>query len=111
MSSANGSSPAAGAPLDQWFNRDAFVRNPQFQFGNAGRNVLIGPGVVKFDLTAHKTFPITERLDAELRFEAFNAFNTPIFDGPNTQLGNRNFGVISNVATPRNWQLGLKVLF
>ena len=103
--------PRRRRTLDQWFNTDAFVRNQPFQFGNAGRNVLIGPGVVKFDLTAHKTFPINERLHAELRFEAFNAFNTPIFDGPNTQLGNRNFGVISNVATPRNWQLGLKLLF
>lgn len=43
--------------------------------------------------------------------EAFNATNTPHFDGPNTQLGNPNFGRISSAGHPRNLQFGLKLIF
>ena len=47
----------------------------------------------------------------QFRAETFNAFNTPIFDGPNLQVGNRNLGVISRAAPGRVMQLGFKLIF
>ena len=47
----------------------------------------------------------------QFRAEAFNAFNSPIFDGPNLQVGNRNLGVISNAAPGRVMQMGFKFIF
>ncbi len=96
---------------DRWFNVDAFEPNAPFTFGNAGRNVLIGPGLVNFDLSMYKNFMFSERLRAQLRFEAFNATNTAHFTEPNTQIGNRNAGIISGAGNPRIWQLGLKLIW
>ena len=96
---------------DRWFNTDAFARNDPFTFGNAGRNILEAPGTIKFDLALHKNFQIREGMRMQFRAEAFNAFNTPIFDGPNLQVGNRNLGVISVAAPGRVMQLGFKFIF
>ncbi len=96
---------------DRWFNTDAFARNDPFTYGNAGRNILEAPGTIKFDLALHKNFQLNEKVRVQLRAEAFNAFNSPIFDGPNLQVGNRNLGVISRAAPGRVMQIGLKVIF
>lgn len=97
--------------LDRYFNTGAFVRNQAFRYGNAGRNILLGPGTVAWDFSAFKTFLFTERFNAQFRCESFNFTNTPVFGAPNTEVGNRNFGVISSAGNPRNMQLGLKVNF
>ena len=101
----------ANPTVQEWFNTAAFVANAKYAFGNAGRNILRGPGVVNLDLAAHKSFRITERVTAQLRFESFNATNTPAFGNPNTQVGNPSFGQISAAGTPRDNQAALKVIF
>jgi hypothetical protein len=97
--------------VQQWFNTAAFAANPLYTYGNAGRNILRGPGLFNLDLAAHKTFRITERVTAQLRLESFNATNTPPLGNPNTQVGNALFGQISSAGTPRDNQIGLKILF
>ncbi len=97
--------------LDRWFDTTAFVANKQYQYGNAGRNLLVAPGSVNLDLTLNKEFRLAERLRMQLRAEAFNATNTPSFGAPNAQIGNANFGSIGGAGTPRNLQFGLKVIF
>ncbi len=96
---------------DRWFNTAAFARNDPYTFGNAGRNILEAPGTIKFDLALHKNFQIKEGMRVQFRAEAFNAFNSPIFDGPNLQVGNRNLGVISRAAPGRVMQMGFKFIF
>ena len=44
--------------LDRWFNTDAFVRQPDFTFGNAGRNIVQAPGLHNLDLAIYKAFVI-----------------------------------------------------
>lgn len=97
--------------VQQWFNTAAFEPNAPFTYGNVGRNVLRGPGLFNLDIAAHKVFRVTERLTAQLRLESFNATNTPLLGAPNTQVGNANFGRISSAGTPRDHQVGLKLLF
>jgi hypothetical protein len=97
--------------LGRWFNTAAFARQQQFTFGNAGRNLLEGPGEVGFDVAVYKEFSMRERFRIQFRVEAFNVSNTPRFGVPNTQVGNPNFGIISGADRPRNLQLGLKFLF
>ncbi|HTQ97352.1 MAG TPA: TonB-dependent receptor [Candidatus Acidoferrum sp.] len=51
-------------------------------FGTLGRNSLIGPHFRQFDFSVFKRIPIKERLNMELRFEAYNLFNHPNFANP-----------------------------
>jgi hypothetical protein len=98
----------------EWFNTAAFVANAAYTYGDAGRNIIRGPGFVDLDLALHKSFRITERVSAQLRVESFNATNTPALGPPNTVLGNPLFGQITATAvgtSSRDNQLGLKVVF
>jgi Carboxypeptidase regulatory-like domain/TonB dependent receptor len=77
----------AGTP-SCWFNPSAFAVPPAGQFGNAGRNILRGPGFAQFDASLHKDFAIAERRKITFGVEAYNLFNHP------------NFGVPSNTQSP-----------
>ncbi|MGO8788263.1 MAG: carboxypeptidase-like regulatory domain-containing protein [Terriglobia bacterium] len=48
--------------------------------GNAGRNLLRGPGINNFDFALMKDVKLTESTRIELRFEFFNIFNHTQFD-------------------------------
>jgi hypothetical protein len=41
-----------------WFNPGAFALPSLGQFGNAGRNILRGPGFAQFDLALQKNFQV-----------------------------------------------------
>jgi len=75
--------PSTGTPsLNRWFNTDAFRAPAFFQFGNAARSILRGPGVVNFDTNLMKNFALTERFKFELRGELYNAMNHANFGLP-----------------------------
>jgi hypothetical protein len=56
-----------------------FVANACGTIGNFGRNVFHGPSGFYSDLSVSKRFPITERLAAQFRMDAFNVFNHPVY--------------------------------
>lgn len=60
-----------------WFNINAFSAVPtgQVRGGNAGRNTINGPGWWRVDPGAFRNVKIHERLNLQLRGEAFNIFN------------------------------------
>ena len=67
-------------------------------FGDAGRNVLRGPGFGQFDLAAHKRFTLPqERYSLEFRLEAFNVLNATNYISPTANIGtvNSNTGVFT----------------
>ena len=67
------------------------------------------------NLSVTKTFPVHESVRLEFRAEAFNAFNRVRFGTGSTQLQSQSFGVLTGSAsqlnTPRNLQLALKLYF
>lgn len=71
-----------------------------------------GQGLNLWDLSVSKNFTITETVKFQLRSEFLNAFNTPVFNNPNLDPRNANFGKVTSQANlARNVQLGLKLIF
>lgn len=104
--------PYAGQrTLNRDFNTAAFVANAQYTLGNLGRNTMRNRANFNWDFSALKDFQLAERLRMQFRFEAFHASNTPRFGGPGQSLGTANFGKITGAGTPRNLQLGLKLVW
>ena len=96
---------------DLWFNTSAFAFPAFGSFGDAGRNILDGPGFANFNASLMKTTKLVEGLDLQFRAEAFNLFNRPNFNLPDNFLGSPTFGRILSAGSPRHIQFGLKLLF
>jgi carboxypeptidase family protein len=106
---------------DQWFNPQAFIMPTVGTFGNLGRGSLRGPGLVNVDTSFFKMIKISERVDMQLRAEAFNILNHPNYGYPNAVLYSGNSSSFSSVSTAgattftstfsRQLQLALKLMF
>jgi hypothetical protein len=97
--------------LDQTAQTDAAGLNGQYTEGTLGRNAIRGPGFVNMDMALSKHFKFHERLDAELRLDAFNVFNHVNFGNPNTNIFGATFGQVSTTQGPRVLQLALHLRF
>ncbi len=70
----------------------------QFTYGSFPRNALRGPSFINTDLSIAKHIYIFgEKLDAELRGDAFNVFNHANFANPDTNISDATFGTVSQV--------------
>lgn len=100
--------------LNRYLRTDAFTQTPLYTFGNAPRNLpdVRGPGLAALDFALFKNVTLREGLRLQVRGEAFNLTNTPEFNNPDTSLMSSSFGrITSQRNTPRQVQLGLKLLF
>jgi hypothetical protein len=95
----------------RWFNTAAFDRPQQFGFGNAGRNIMRGPGLKNFDTALIKDIPFKERKNLQFRAEFFNAFNLVNFGSPDAVFNSQTFGVILSARPSRSIQFSLKLSF
>jgi len=98
----------------KWFNTAAFLTVSQMtqgQFGNAGRNILIGPGYSELAVSLFKRFVIRENVALEFRAESFNIVNHPSFTGVGTTVGTSTFGAVTATGNPRINQFAAKFYF
>lgn len=84
-------------------------------FGNSGVGIVIGPGQNNSDIAIVKRTSLgflREGTNLEFRTELFNAFNTPQFGNPSTNVSAATFGSITSTSVnPRIIQFGLKLNF
>jgi len=84
----------------------------KYTIGNVGRNTLIGPQTQLFDLALYKTFPFTEGVNAQIRWEVFNLANHAVFGQPS---GNASSGSVASItslsADPRVMQFAVRLNF
>jgi hypothetical protein len=98
----------------EWFNTAAFCEpetatsvNPTCvnplgsEFGDAGRNILEGPGQVLMDMSLNKTITIKEYRSLDLRISANNVLNFVNYSGLGTTVNSINFGEVTSVGTMR----------
>jgi hypothetical protein len=104
--------PASQRTPEHWFNTDAFSAPAPYTFGNAGRNIIPGPGNQVVDLALHKRFSFGERWGMELRAEAFNSLNNPNLGFPDPYADNGPFfGRILLAGQPRRIQFATRIDF
>ena len=107
-----------------YFDPNAFAPVTAVRFGNTGRNILRGPGLMNCDASLFRNFDITERLRLQFRAEAFNVSNTPAFNNPgatvsslirNTDGSIRSLNGYTEIttaqATERQFRFALKLFF
>jgi hypothetical protein len=118
-----------GTP-DLYFDPCAFVLPPPAPagfpagsgfYGNAGRNIIIGPGLLNFDLSLQKSTPLgfSEAGRLEFRADFFNLLNHANFRSPGEQIlnpTNRRYVagawlITGTTTTARQLQLGLRITF
>ncbi len=111
------SNPYAGVPAGLWFNPGAFAEpvatpaRPSL-YGNAGRNILIGPAFRNLDMALMRAFRLHEGIALQLRAEAFNLFNHPNYQLPVFLLDQSNVGRVTATANnAREWQLAARLMF
>lgn len=109
----------------QWFNPDAFLAPPsQLGFyGNAGRDIITGPGLATWDFSVLKNTTIHEHMTLQFRAELFNLLNRANFNTPNliiftpptvanpTGLSGTAGAITSTSTTARQVQFALKLLW
>ena len=103
---------------ERYFDPTQFLLQRQFTYGNAGRNTLIGPGLMNVDFGLVKNTGLTERMNLQFRAEGYNLFNNVYFLQPSPRMfetnGTYSGGVGSIVGTStasRQFQFALKLLF
>jgi len=111
-----------GGPA-RYFDPDAFELQPRGFLGNAGRNMLTGPGLVTVDASLVKSarWRLNRRHgEIQFRVEAFNAFNRTNFGTPNRVVFSPSDGtaplptagrITSTATDARQVQVGIKVKF
>lgn len=99
--------------LNNYFNADAFSKPATDVRGTAPRTLNYrGPAVRIFDAVLIKNILVRRGQQLQLRIEAQNVLNHPIFGDPNTSYGSTSFGQITTTKVgPRQVMLGLKYYF
>jgi hypothetical protein len=80
-------------------------------FGNAGRDIVVGPGRTNFGTNLYKSFAFGERAHFEFRAESFNTFNHTQFNGFHNNVSGSDFGEVNSVQDPRTFELAGKFVF
>lgn len=103
---ADGNLTASQQTVKHWFDTAAFATPGPYLFGNAGRDILVGPGTRQADLSLFKRFNLRSRETTWLQFraEVFNVFNTPEFNNPNATIGTAAAGTITSAGDPYSYQ-------
>jgi hypothetical protein len=100
----------------QWFNTSCFATPAAFTYGNAGRDIVTGPGLNDFDATFQKNFAIRENIQLQFRADIFDFFNHPNLSAPNRFFQEPTakpftFGTITSANDPRVTQFSLRLAF
>jgi hypothetical protein len=111
--------PAGGPTFAQWFNPAAFAIPANGTWGNAGRSIATGPGLVQLDLSLQKKTRISEGKAIVLRMDTFNLFNRTQAGNPGTTFtSSATFGLVTSglnrtigSGTSRQIQLALRFTF
>jgi hypothetical protein len=93
------------------YNEQTFAIAPQYTFGNAGRNALVGPGYATLDAMISRRILLPRRRQLTLRLELFNALNRRNLQLPDSFVDRVTFGQSLAAYAPRQLQLAARFTF
>jgi hypothetical protein len=110
--------------VDEWFDPASFAAPAAGTWGDLKYGALRAPGRQNWNLSLFKQFVLSESRGSRIEFraESFNTWNHTQFGGSgqggpgsgqgiSTSFGSGNFGHITSAFDPREFQLGLKVIY
>ncbi|MDR3723698.1 MAG: TonB-dependent receptor [Terracidiphilus sp.] len=107
--------------LTQWFNPAAFTAPTAggtaaagYAYGNSGYNMLWGPKYQVWDMNLQKTTTWADKVNLQLRMDAFNVFNHPNYSTPNSAISNtKTVGTVTSTISNlyRTVEFGAKLTF
>jgi hypothetical protein len=111
-----GTADGAGNPYFRRVGSGGSAAEGAGRYGNLGRNVFHGPGILNTDLSISKSTHITEHQSLMFRFEAFNFLNHGQFFNPGNSvsvndIASPTFGQVIYARDPRLVQLSLHYTF
>jgi len=118
----NGNLPKSERKPTGWFDKTAFADPPSSgpnpgdpvgRYGNAGRNIIAGPGMANVDFSVFKKFTLHEKTELQFRGEFFNLFNRTNFFYPSSSENAswQSGGLITRAYPSRIIQVALKLVF
>jgi hypothetical protein len=105
--------PALANPsVQEWFDTTAFAIPPQYTWGDAGRNILRGPGLATVDFSLRRSFLLSEGVKLAAEAQSFNMLNRANFNQPDAIVDQTlTFGKIFSAKDPRQIQFVLRLSF
>jgi hypothetical protein len=110
----SGRAEATGLPADccgQFFNLGAFTLPPGDEFGNAGRNIIEGPGTFSLNSSLARSINLSERRRLEFRLEATNLTNHVNYTSIGTVVNASNYGVPLAAGAMRSLNMVVRLRF
>jgi trimeric autotransporter adhesin len=103
--------PLYVAPSGFFLNPAAYVAPPAGQWGNAGRNTIIGPSEFILNTSMGRTFRLDSRLNLDVRIDSTNFLNHPTFTSWVTTVNSTQFGVPAAANNMRSLQVTVRLRF
>lgn len=110
--SYNGQPIALDNPtIDQFFNTAAFVAPLPGEFGDALRNMIIGPGNRQLNANFSRDVRLGGNRSVSVQLSASNLLNMVQWSGVDTNVNSLTFGQVTSVRPMRSMQLNLRFRF
>ena len=112
----NGNPTLDNPTRDQWFDTSLFGNVPAFtpRTNPSFYDDLDGPDAWFADMTLTKMFSLGPKYRLEARVETYNILNHTVWDNPDLNIANSNFGKVTRKRADsfgREIQLGLRFVF
>jgi len=103
--------PLYAAPSGLFLNPAAYAAPPAGQWGNAGRDSIIGPAQFAWNASLGRTFRQRGRLNLDFRIDSTNFLNHPTFVGWNSTISSAQFGLPIAANAMRSLQATMRLRF
>jgi hypothetical protein len=103
--------PLYTAPSGLFLNPAAYTAPQPGQWGNAGRDSIIGPAQFALNASLGRTFRQRGRLNLDVRIDSTNFLNHPTFVGWNSTVSSAQFGLPTAANAMRSLQATMRLRF